>query len=218
MSSIAREVSTFNTYKSYQHMVRVLMLICIGLFLVCLGLSSALVVTIPLKEIRPMILTLSDQKNQVLRVEPIEKNVKGIQLITEKLAMRYVELRETFDFVTDNERYVELQNLSSSTLFEAYWQMIKPENPKSPRKKFLENKLTRSVHIKNCISLAPSAANTYRIEWESIDCREGQEVDRKQWISTMAFRFEEREVRYEDQYINPLGLMVTNYTISKKES
>ena len=150
-------------------------------------------------------------------MEPLARNTRGIQLITEKLAKRYVELRETFDFVTDNERLVELQHLSSALLFDAYWQLLKPENPKSPRKAFLHNKLTRSVHLKNCLSLAPSAPNTFRIEWESIDYREGQEVDRQKWVSTLSVCFEEREVKYEDQYINPLGFTVIHYALAKKE-
>ena len=213
----ARKVSSFNVYRSYQQLTRVLISICIGLLMVCIVLACSLVGLLPLKEIQPMILSLSDQKNQVVHVEPLERNVKGLQLLTEKLAKRYIELRETFDFVTDNARLVELQQLSSSSLFDAYWHLIKPENPQSPRKAFLQNNLTRSVHVKNCLSLAPSAPDTYRVEWESIDYRQGQEVDRKQWISTLSVRFEQREVRYEDQYINPLGFTVIHYAIAKKE-
>lgn len=213
-----RKVSTFNAYRSYQHITRVLFSLNVLQGLMNIILVCLVVNLFPLKEIQPMIVSFSDQKNQVVRIEPIAKNVKGIQLITEKLAKRYVELRETFDFVTDNARLAELKHLSSSVLFNAYWDLIKPENPKSPREIFIKNNLTRSVHIKNCLSLAPNAPNTYRIEWESIDYRDGQEVERKQWISTLALRFEERDVRYEDQYINPIGLTVTNYAISKKES
>ena len=212
-----RKVSSFNVYRSYQQLTRVLMGTCIGLLMLCIALTCSLLSLFPLKEIQPMILSLSDQKNQVVHVEPLARNTRGIQLITEKLAKRYVELRETFDFVTDNERLVELQHLSSALLFDAYWQLLKPENPKSPRKAFLHNKLTRSVHLKNCLSLAPSAPNTFRIEWESIDYREGQEVDRQKWVSTLSVCFEEREVKYEDQYINPLGFKVIHYALAKKE-
>ena len=94
---------------------------------------------------------------------------------------------------------------------------MKTDNPTSPLKDFQEKKIIRSVNVKRCLSLAPSAPNTFRIEWESIDSRNGQEVDRGKWVTTIAINFDSQEVKYEDQYINPLGLTVIHYAIAKKE-
>lgn len=213
-----RKASTFNAYRSYQHLTRVMMATCLTLGSVLIVQTCFLINLYPLKEIQPMILSLTDKENQVVRVEPIERNVQGIQLMTEKLLMRYVELRESVDGITESKRFQEIYNMTDGPLWASFMELMKPENSHSPLQEFRKKELVRSARITRCISLHASAPNTFRVEWESIDLRHGQEVDRNQWVTTIVVRFDKREVKYEDQYINPLGLIVVDYTISKKES
>jgi len=213
-----RKVATFNAYRSYQHLTRVLFGVCVILGMSTIFLTCCLINLFPLKEIQPMLLSFTDQQNQVVRIQPFERSIEGRRLMTEKLVMRYVELREAIDGVTDNQRTREIHMYSDPPLYEAFRNLVKSDNPKSPVVEFYKKNMTRSVHVKRCLSLEPDAPNTYRIEWESIDYLHNQEIERKQWITTLSVKFEARDVKYEDQYINPLGLTVTHYAISKKES
>lgn len=213
----ARKIATFSFYRAFKHLTGTLLSICIGEFLVIITLVCLLVGLFPLKEVQPMLLTIKEQGNQVVRIEPFARDTRGTDLLIEKLACRYVELRETFDNVSESHRLNELMLMTSFELWEAFRSLISNENKESPFRQFQENKVTRSVHIKNCLSLAPSAPDTYRIEWTSVDYRDGQEIDRKNWITTLAIKLEEKEVCFEDQYINPIGFTVISYAVAKKE-
>lgn len=212
-----KKVSTFSAYRSYQQITRTLLGVCITLGLICITLGVALVGILPLKEIRPMLIGISDESQQVVRIEPLKDNLKGINLLIEKLLMHYVKQRETIDGITESERFGEVANMTSTKLWNEFWNFMKSDNPKSPLKAFFDSYLRREVHVKRCLSLQATAKNTYRIEWTSIDRRHGEEVKRQDWITTLAITFEPQNVKVEDRYMNPLGLTVMHYTVSKKE-
>lgn len=219
MTSISktRKVSSFQAYRSYQQITRVLLGACIVLCLLCVALTATIVGLLPLKEIKPMLIGVSDESKQVIRIEPIQRGTQGTNLLIEKLLMHYVKQRETIDGITESARLHEVAHMTNNKLWTDHWNFIKTDNPKSPLKAFYDNNLRREVHVKRCTSLHATAANTYRLEWVSIDTRQGQEVKRQSWVTTLVVTYESQNVRVEDQYINPLGLKVTHYTISKKE-
>jgi type IV secretion system protein VirB8 len=212
-----RKIVSFNTFRSFKYLAHVLFSLNILQGLMNIAMVCFVMSLFPLKEIQPMLLSFTDHQNQVVRIQPFARSIEGRKLMTEKLVMRYVELREAIDGITDNQRTKEIHMYSDPPLYEAFRNLVKSDNPKSPVVEFYKKNMTRSVHVKRCLCLEPDAPNTYRIEWESIDYLHNQEVERKQWITTLTVKFEARDVKYEDQYMNPLGLTVTNYTISKKE-
>ena len=215
--SKTRKVSSFQAYRSYQQITRVLFGTCIILGLLCITLAATIVGILPLKEIKPMLIGVSDESRQVIRIEPIQQGTQGVDLLIEKLLMHYVKQREIIDGITESSRFQEVANMTSSKLWTEHWNFIKTDNPKSPLKMFADNNLRREVHVKRCTSLQATAPNTYRLEWVSIDTRQGQQVKRQSWVTTLVVTYESQNVRVEDQYINPLGLKVIHYTISKKE-
>ena len=215
--AITRKASSFQAYKSYQQITRTLFGLCIVLGLLCLSLGATIIGILPLKEVRPMLIAVSDESKKVIRIEPIKENIQGINLLTEKLVMHYVKQRETIDGITESSRYQEISNMTSKRVWDDYWNFVKLENPKSPLKTFFDNGIRREVHVKNCLSLHATASNTYRVEWTSIDTKHGDEIKKQKWISTLAVSFEPQNVRVKDQYINPLGLKIIHYTVSKKE-
>ena len=216
-SPSSRPLSSFQAFRSYEHTTRLLMGVCVGLGLLSIALTTVIVGLLPLKEIRPMLIAVSDESKQVIRVEPLQDNVKGIHLLIEKLLMNYVKQRETIDGITESPRYQEVAYMTSKALWTDHWNMIKPENPKSPIKAFFESGVRREVHVVRCLSLQATARNTYRIEWTSIDSRGPEIVKRQQWVTTIAISFDPKSVVVEDKYMNPLGLTVIHYTVAKKE-
>ena len=213
-----RKISAFNAFRSYQHLSRVLLMAVIALSLGNIGLMGMFLVLFPLKEIQPMFLNVTDKANQIVKVEPIEKTVQGFDLLQEKLARHYVVLRETFDLITEEQRYHEIEKFSSNELWNAFWVLMNPERSDSPIRKRQEKKITRSVLIHSCASLAPEAPNTFQVEWESVDLQEGQETARGRWVSTLAVELQPTETSFTDQYLNPIGFKVVRYSVQKTES
>lgn len=217
VKSVSRKLSSFQAFRSYGHVTRLLMGICVGLGFLCMTLATVIVGLLPLKEIRPMLIGISDKNQQVVRIEPLKDNVQGIHLLIEKLLMHYVKQRETIDGITESARFQEVAYMTDKNLWADHWNTINPSNQKSPLKAFFDNNVRREVHVVRCVSLQASARNTYRIEWSSLDRRNGEEIKHQRWVTTLVIAFEPTDVRVEDQYINPLGLKVIHYTIAKKE-
>jgi type IV secretion system protein VirB8 len=190
----------------------------IALSLGNIGFTGMFLVLFPLKEIQPMFLNVTDKANQVVKIEPIEKTVKGFDLLQEKLARHYVILRESFDLNTEEQRYREVEKFSSPELWDAFWSLVNPESTDSLLKKRQEKKMTRTVIVHSCSSLAPDAPNTYQVEWESIDHQDGAETARGRWISTLTVELQPSETSFADQYINPIGFKVIRYSIQTTEN
>ena len=60
------------------------------LALAVVALSLALYGLMPLKTVKPMLLTVSDRSDQVVHVEPFTQGTHGFRLLTEKLVRDYV--------------------------------------------------------------------------------------------------------------------------------
>jgi len=211
-----------NTGQSYQALwwvARTTTIACIVLFLVNLSLAAVIWALIPLKEIKPMLFTSSTKANQVIHIEPLEKGTKGLELLMETLARQYVELRETFDFQTENYRWQKVCWFSSPELGDAFQYQMSKQASNSPFEQFKQRGFTRAINIISSTSLAPSAPNVWQVDWESLDRdpKTGLET-RSLWISTITAECQERAVNLEDQYINPIGFTVIHYTVASKQS
>ena len=190
---------------------------CIVLFLSNLTLAAIIWSLFPLKEIRPMLFSTTEKANQVVRIEPMEKGSQGFLLMMESLARQYVELRETFDFQSEPHRWKKVDGFSSTELSALFQQQMDPRESSSPCKQFKDRGITRSVNIISSVHLAPSAPDVWQVEWESIDQdpKTGLQT-RGHWISTLTAACQTRAVNLEDQYLNPIGFTVIQYTVNTK--
>jgi type IV secretion system protein VirB8 len=214
----SRELSSFQAYRSYQHLSQILLRAVIISGLLNIIFAGFLISLFPLKEVQPMLISLSDKANQIIKVEPLERTVPGFEIMMEKLSRHYIILRESFDLISEEKRYQELAQFSSDELNTAFWEVINPEKEKSPLKQRLEKGISRSVIIKHCTSLAPDAPNTYQVEWESEDRQNNEVVERAHWVSTLTVDLDKSETTYEHQYLNPIGFKVTHYNLTRKGS
>ncbi len=204
-------------YRSLQWVTRVLSIACVVLF--CTNISTALLLwgLFPLKQIQPMLLTVHEKSDQVVHVQPIDINQSGINLLMETLARQYVVWRETIDHQSEEDRWQKLIWFTSDKLYQSFYDLMKPENPDSPLEKFKKDRVTRSVTLLSVTHLAPSAPNVWQVEWVSIDTRDGEEIGRNVWVSTLTATCEEKSMGFDDRYINPIGFTVSHYTLMKKE-
>jgi len=178
------------------------------------ALALALARVFPLKEVVPMVLTVADRANQIVRVEPFELKTKGFELFVEALLKGYVEKRETIDLHTEVPRWQEVNWLSSDEVWSAFKRLMEKTNKDSPFERFKHEAVTRTVHVKN---VSRVAERVYRVEWDSADSHLTEQRGQGDWVSTISIRFEEKAVSYEDRYMNPIGLQVIGYSVGRDD-
>ncbi len=208
---------TGQSYRAIWWVARTTSIACIVLFLTNIASISVIFSMLPLKEIKPMLFSTQDKVNQVVHIEPLEKGMRGYDLLMETLARQYVELREVFDFQTESIRWQKAYWFSTEELGHSFQAQMSGQN--SPYEQFKQRGITRSVIIKNSASVGPSAPNVWLVEWESIDRdpKTGTE-NHGYWTSTITAECVERAVNLEDQYLNPIGFSVSHYTVSNQSS
>lgn len=214
--ALDRPIENFESYRAAQTIARLSTICAVVLGLTVITLSCLIIVLFPLKEVQPMLVTLKEKSEQIVRIEPIERNEKATTLLMETLSRQYVSLRETIDLQTEEMRWKHLSLMTGAQLNEEFLSLMKPENQDSPFKKRQEEQVTREIQILSSTSLAPSAPNIFQVEWVSRDRHKGEIIGQGHWVSTLTVVLEPHEVSLEDQYINPIGFTVTHYTLAQK--
>lgn len=200
------------SYRMQMWTSRILLVTCIGLLGTNIFLAVCIMFLVPLKEIQPMFLTTSDKAEQVVRVEPFKVTMPSHRLLSEKMARKYLMKRETVDLQTEDQRYRQVQLLSSPEVFKDFKDFV--EVDKSFLKKAKEQNLTRSIVIK---SISWISDDKLYIEYEAIDARFGVEIDKRSMIATMTFTYNPLSVTLEDTYLNPVGWIVSHYSLTVKK-
>lgn len=181
-------------------------------------LIVSLMMVFPLKQPIPMLVTATSKSDQVVLIEPIQRNRKGVDLLLETLARQYVLLREPLDFQTESLRWSKLAYFSSVDLMRSFQKQMDSHNPQSPYVDFQRQGVVRQVNILSSASLAPSAPQVWQVEWESLDrdLNTNEVLARKVWVSTLTASCIEQETIFQDQYINPVGFTVSHYRVAEK--
>ncbi len=187
-------LESFEAYRAARQVARITTITSVVLGLTTIASTAAIICLFPLKEVRPMLVTIKDKGEQVVHIEPIDKNVKALEQLKETLARQYVKLRETFDLQSESERWKQVALMSSTELARVFHETMKLEAVDSPLKKRMHEQTIRSVQILSSSS-----------------------IGREYWITTMTVSLEERSFEYADQYINPIGFTVKHYTVARKD-
>lgn len=192
------------------------------LFAFCLSLSlllniilgSLMISLFPLKKIQPVFLTLHPKGDQVVRIEPFLKNVDSKDLVTEALLRRYIQLRETLDFQTEELRWRELSFFHSQEVGGVFERLMNPDkNKDSPYTKRLQSSMKRGVRITSVLKLSDVL---WQVEWESDETKDLEVKETHLWTSTFTLEYAPQTVRSQDALINPNGLLILDYFISER--
>ncbi len=179
--------------------------------LVNIALASAIFTLSPLKRVEPMLVTFSPKSEQVVRIEPFERGTKGFDLMTEKMVGEYVKIREEIlpDEREMSERYTNyIYNRTAADQFSIFQQ--------TASKNFNEFR-TRRINRYVDIIVVNRQGTGYIVEYETTDIDyTGREVQKLSWQATLAVDYVEREIKFSEQYINPLGFTVTSYNTRQK--
>lgn len=178
-----------------------------------IAMGAAIVGLTPLKESVPVFVRVATTDDRVLHFEPVRASASTREVITEGLLRSYVLDRETIDLGTEPERFGRMAYLSSPAVARAFRERMTTANPESPYLRYYENNMTRSVSIHRVTEFA---GNVWQVEFTTIDYEREREASRRSWIATIHIEFVETQIRYEDRFLNPWGMQVTQYRVGER--
>ena len=212
----SKPFDTGHAYKTAKWLVHYSVAAAIVLGCVCLGLTGVIIALLPLKQVQPFLVTTHSKSEQLITLEPLTISQEATDNLIDSLVRNYVMLREAIDLQSEKHRYDHVLKFSEDALAKAFYDLYDEKNPKSPFVKFKGENVTRAVIIHNSACLAPSAPDVWQVEWESIDSKDGKEIGRARWVSTLTAALDKQEISYDDKFLNPVGFQVKQYTVSKK--
>jgi len=174
--------------------------------------AIALVLLIPLKREVPYTLLVDRQTGYVEALRPLDQqSLTADEALTRSFLVQYVIARESFniDLVQENFRKVGLWSVGDA--WSRYEALIRSSNPASPVAT-LPRAATVDVRIRSVSTLSPGNA---MVRFETVRMDRGSTRQTiENWVSVIAWRFNDAEMSAEDRYDNPFGFQVTDYNRS----
>lgn len=185
--------------------------LAVGCLLVALLCISALVMILPMKEIRPYVVMVdrsTGQSEQIVQTRPA--NLSEQEAVRQAELVRYVTARETYD-VSDNRtripRVLASSDDQAASSLRALWNRSAENYP--PDLYGLEVLITVKI---SSISLLNE--NTAQVRFTRRAEEPGARPIERDFVATVGFTFEPRvERQLEEVWRNPLGFRVTSYRI-----
>lgn len=176
---------------------------------VALILAIAVLVLVPLKTVQPYVVTVDRQSGAVEVATTLENGkLTDNEAVVQAELANYVRTRETFDATDLKTNYRRVQLRSSPDVRRAYVSFMDADNPNSPLRTLSPGD-TVSVKIKS-VSLLATGSALVRFDAER-SAAGGRVTDSRAYVSAVAFGFNNRPLRLEDRFDNPLGFAVTRY-------
>lgn len=174
-----------------------------------LVLAITMMFMMPLKTVQPYVVTVDRQTGAVEVATTLKdgKLSENDAVIQAELA-NYVRTRETFDATDLAINYRRVQLRSAGNVRSAYVAAMAADNAASPLRALSPGD-TVKVRIKS-VSLVGPGAGLVRYDAER-SAAGGRILDTRAYVSAISFGFNDRPLRLEDRFDNPLGFVVTRY-------
>ena len=177
-----------------------------------LSVCTALIYLMPLKELKPFLVSAYNKDSQVVNVEPLEVNTNGMQKLLEIKCREFVIDLHTFDGQTEVVRLKRLHTMTEEgEVIEYLDNFLNVENQNSDAKKLKDNNVTRSVSVKHINSLAPEAPNMWQVNWVLVESEKDGSQRFINFVSVITAESKERKLFAGEDDINPIGFTVTQY-------
>lgn len=172
----------------------------------------ALVVTLPMKEFVPMVITVDKQTGYLEPATMLEDNTLSEKdAVTQSFLMRYLNARESYNPAVLEENYNLAQYLSGDNAakeHKALWDSANPDNPS----KVYDRSTSIEVRVKS-IQLLEKNRATIRFQRNLIT---NNVTTSDHWVATLTFVYENEPTQMKERLINPLGFKVTNYRLTQE--
>jgi len=193
-------------------MNRVLGWITFGLIGAIIALVIGILSLFPLKEKELVIVQLDPANNSRYILAKANEALQSNEALISSMIRTYVNDRETVDKITEADRYARVQAMSKDTVFRAF-ETVYANKDISP---LFQEGLKRSIQITNDRALAEGI---HQVEFTRVDTHErtpSPQVATK-WVAMLKYGFADRKGTIEDKLLNPLGLFVVEYSLTKRQ-
>lgn len=176
---------------------------------IALLLALALAFLLPLKTVQPYVLSVDRQTGAI---EPAMSVGSGSltqnEAVIQGQLASYVVARETFDATDLNQKYRQVQVMSSRPVAQAYVAQMSTVNPESPLRSLTAGD-TVSILVRSVSLISDNAA---LVRFTATRAAAGGATARPiNYVAAISFGFNGRPLRQSDRYTNPLGFQVTRY-------
>lgn len=190
----------------------------IGMFLsLCanLVLGFAIAGLSPLVRVEPMLLSFKDKSDQLVKVEPFSRGTKGFELMTEMLVRDYVLSRH--EIVLDEDEMKRRWGggglVAHRSDAEEYRRFVVEMAPKY--EEIRQKRLIRTVTVHRVSKIAEGY---WQVEFSTNDYdAASRKIADSLWVASMTTAYIPREISWEDRYMNPLGFIVSAYSVTAKQ-
>lgn len=190
----------------------------IGMFLsLCLNVVQGVAIGAlsPLVRVEPMLVTFKDRNEQIVKIEPFERGTSGFELMTEALVRDYVLSRH--EIVLDESelrrRWGGRGIVAHRSSSEEYTRFVSETAPKYDE--IRQKRLMRTVTVHRVSKIADGY---WQVEFATQDFVGGvTKIGEQRWVASLTVGYVPREVSWEDRYMNPLGFIVTGYSVAAEE-
>ena len=184
------------------------------LLFVVLALASGFLWLVPLKEIKPLLLTAYNKDTQIIKIEPIEKTTYGYTKLMEIYSKQFIIDLHTVDGQTEKHRLKKLSLMTQDETSDYIDSVLNTEQNNSIVKQLIDTNITRSVLIKNINNLAPDAPNTWQIDWELLEIDQHHALQKRtNFSSVVTAESQTKKLNFDEEDLNPIGFTVIRYSI-----
>jgi len=178
-------------------------------------LASILYGLFPLKEIQLGLIRFDSAENQLAWVEPVRRDIDGLDTYIEEHTKRFIKLTQTIDGNSEAERFQEAIWMASTKV----WQDFEKTRIKSGAiQSVIDGKGSRSIRINVAqkIESLTRGVDKIRVEFTQIDQRGGKVISETQIEAIVGIVLAPGEVKVSQRYMNPLGVTVVAFSMRIK--
>jgi type IV secretion system protein VirB8 len=190
--------------------------------LLCSAAAVAAVMWLtPYKSVEPYLIQIDQTSGIVKRVDPVTRDqYTANEAIDRYFIAQYIRARENYHPAVFQQNYNLVRVMSTRDVFVSYARGVREANPDSPVAtigKFGQ----RDVKFKNITFI--STASDFRAEkiaqarilmTDTFSVSRGDRVMHS--IVTVKFQYSNLTLSQEERYLNPIGFLVTAYTIERE--
>lgn len=194
-------------FRAERNIKAYMLYIIIALTFVCVSLAIAIALLMPLKEVKPMLLTFSDGDSRFVTISDTSINPRSNQNLLKSILAGYVKNRELINRIDDAERYNEIRTQSSRQVWEAFSHLVSKAGSI-----YSTNSLFRDIKIINVSILSQNIATIDFLA--EISNQSKTELSYKKYRAALEFDFRETTQTQNDAFKNPLGFIVEKYSVT----
>ena len=184
-----------------------------GACLLITGLSVGAVAGLtPLKETRPYVVKVDNNTGltDIVTVMKTKEQTYG-EVIDKHWLNQYIQMRESYDWVTIQDSY-DATMLFSSPEVQAAFAKIYNDNPQAPHK-ILKNQYKVVAKVKAITFIGNTAQIRFEKRMIPVTGDLSKEIPVQNMIATVGYEYARQPMSEEARRINPLGFQVKSYRV-----